>query len=224
MLKHNQDGSVGVVVGFVILSLFFVGAAGFGVWAFAGRQDYKDNVDSKINTAVGAAKSATQQADATKYAEQAKSPLSTYNGPEAYGSLVINFPKTWSGYVDSTGSNDALVNAYFYPGTVPALGSDSSTFALRVEVAGQSYSQTVQNFKNQSSTNSALAFKAYALPQLPKVIGVRMQGKLQFSGNFRTVDMVILPLRSDTLEIWTEGSQFEADFNKYILPNFSFSP
>jgi hypothetical protein len=33
-----------------------------------------------------------------------------------------------------------------------------------------------------------------------------------------------LPLRSQTVKIWTEGSQYGGDFNKYILPNFSFSP
>jgi hypothetical protein len=36
--------------------------------------------------------------------------------------------------------------------------------------------------------------------------------------------MVVLPLRSQTVQIWTEGTQYVDDFNKLILPNFSFSP
>jgi hypothetical protein len=36
--------------------------------------------------------------------------------------------------------------------------------------------------------------------------------------------MVVLPLRSQTLQIETAGSQFLGDFNNNILPNFSFSP
>jgi hypothetical protein len=78
----------------------------------------------------------------------------------------------------------------------------------------------VSAFSTQQKAGK-LQVSAYSLPKLPKVVGVRVVGQLQQD---QSVDMVVLPLRSQTLEIWTEGSQYANDFNSYILPNFSFAP
>lgn len=228
MFKHNQKGAANTVILLVLTILLLIGAIAFGVWSFAGRQDYKNNVDSKIATAVSAAKSVQQTTDNKQFAEDSKSPLRTYNGPEAYGSMVLNFPKTWSGYVSDKGaSGNAAVDGYFYPNTVPSITDQSSVFALRVQVVNQPYSQVIQTYTATNTQQGVppVSFSAYALPKVPKVVGLRATGMLS-SGTFtnKQVDMVILPLRSETLEIWTEGSQFGGDFNTYILPNFSFSP
>jgi hypothetical protein len=221
MTKHNQDGAVnGVVISLVLAVILLIGALGFGGWAFSSRQDYKNNVDAKINVAVGAAK---QQEGTTKdlqFAEASKKPLRAYNGPEAYGSVVVNYPKTWSAYVDDTGTGGVSVDGYFAPGTVPSATGQNSVFALRVQVLSQTYAQVVQSFSGQQQAGK-LAVSAYALPLLPKIVGVKAVGQL---ANQTTVTMVVLPLRSNTLEIWTEGTQYLADFNNNILPNFNFSP
>lgn len=224
MLKHNQDGGAAVAL-LVVTILLLIGAVAFGVWAFGGRQDYKNNVDAKIATAVTAAKSVQQTDDNKQFAEVSKSPLKTYTGPEAYGSMVLNFPKSWSGYVADTGNGNgnAVVDGYFYPNVVPSVTDQASVFALRVQVINQPYSQVIQNFSSLQQNKQA-TFSAYALPKLPKVVGVRLVGSLNSGTNGKHVDMVVLPLRSETLELWTEGSQFGNDFNTYILPNFSFSP
>lgn len=221
MIKDNQDGGTGLVVALVITIILLIGALGFGAWAFSGRQDYKNNVDAKISQAVGLAKQQEGAAKDAEFAEAAKNPLKTYNGPEAYGSLAISFPKTWSGYVDDTGHGTALVDGYFAPGTVPSLTDPGSVFALRVQVLGQPYDQTLQNYTGQQQ-NGKLTASAYALPKVPKTVGVLINGQLNGSGPTST--MVVLPLRSQTLEISTQGTQYLNDFNNYILPNFSFSP
>lgn len=217
MNNHNQDGAInGLVVSLILVVLLLIGAIVFGIWAFSGRQDYKNNVDSKIRTAVDSAVNQESQLKDSQFAQEAKLPLTTYNGPQAYGSIVLSYPKNWSGYVDTTGSDQA-VDGYFQPGVVPSITNTASVFALRIQVLNQSYSQTLQNFQQQPNITSV----AYALPKMPKVVGVEVTGQITGQTN---ETMVILPLRAQTLELWTDGNQYLSDFNQIILPNFSFSP
>jgi hypothetical protein len=224
MLKHNQDGAINsLVISDVLLILLLIGALAFGVWAYGGRQDYKNNVDAKINTAVTAAKQKQNQADQAQFAEEAKQPLKAYNGPQAYGSLVVNFPKNWSAYVDDTGNSPlGLVDGYFAPGTVPSISDSDSVFALRVQIINKSYTDVVGGFSRQLKIGKLTA-SAYALPKFPKNVGIEVNGLLSLQDT-KTVTMVVVPFRSQTLEIWTQGTQYLADFNNNILPNFSFSP
>ena len=106
------------------------------------------------------------------------------------------------------------------PGVVPGVTNQASVFALRVQVVKQTYSQVLQSFTSQQQTGK-LSVSAYALPKLPKVVGVKVTGEITQG---KTATMIVLPLRSDTLKIWTEGTQFVEDFNTSILPNFSFLP
>ncbi|GAC1504005.1 MAG: hypothetical protein NVS1B10_09010 [Candidatus Saccharimonadales bacterium] len=221
MIKHNQDGAVsGILISLILALLLLMGAIGFGAWAFTSRQDYKTNVDSKISAAVAKANALEDKIKDKQFAEDAKKPLKTYHGPEAYGSLIVNYPKTWSGYVDDSGKGSSQVDGYFAPGVVSSITDQSSVFALRIQVLNQSYAQTLQTFTGQQQ-DGKLVISAYALPKLPKVVGIEVVGEL--SGQTQAT-MVVLPLRSQTLEIWTEGNQYLSDFNKNILPNFSFSP
>lgn len=228
MIKHNQDGAAnGLVISLVLTVILLVGAIVLAAWAYSGRQDYKDHTDAKINAAVKVAVAANSSAKDKQFAEDEKNPLKTYNGPEAYGSIVLQYPKTWSGYVsDSTSNNsngNTPVDGFFYPGVVPSTGNMASVFALRIQVLNQSYSQTLSGLTSHAANPPII--NPYALPKVPKTVGVKITGTLPISGsNDKTGIMVVLPLRSETLEIWTEGNQFTNDFNNYILPNFTFSP
>jgi hypothetical protein len=223
MIKHNQDGAVnGVAVSLIFTVILLLGSLGFGFWAFSSREDYKNHSDAKSAAAAEKAVAANSAKKDKQFAEDAKNPLRTYNGPETLGSLVIQFPKTWSGYVKSAGSNNnSGFDSYFAPNVVPPVDDQSSVFALRVQVLAQSYAQVLQNYTSQQQSGK-LSISAYSLPKLPKVVGVKITGQLP--DRTAATTMVVLPLRSQTLQIETAGSQFLGDFNNYILPNFSFSP
>lgn len=228
MIKHNQDGVSGVAVSFVLTIVLLIGAIAFGIWAFSSRQDYKNNTDAKIATAVTAAKQQESSVKDQQFAEASKNPLTTYNGPEAYGSIVLNYPKTWSGYMNdssSGGNGGTPIDGYFHPGLVPSTNNPSSNFSLRIQVLGQSYPEVIKGINTSGSQNPP-KIQPYALPKVPSAVGVKVTGGLPISGSNgqKTGIMVILPLRSQTLELWTESDQYQADFNKYILPNFKFSP
>lgn len=221
MIKHNQDGAVsGVAISLILTIVLLIGAASFGLWAFSSRQDYKNNVDAKIKAASEVVKQQESTLKDQQFAEESKKPLKSYNGPQAYGSLVLNYPKTWSGYVDDSGSGQAFVDGYFAPGTVPSITNQTFLFALRIQVVNQPYATVLQSFASQQTTGK-LSVSAYALPLLPSVVGVKISGQLS---DQKTVTMVVLPLRSQTVKISTEGTQYLNDFNNSILPNLTFIP
>jgi hypothetical protein len=56
---------------------------------------------------------------------------------------------------------------------------------------------------------------------VPKIVGDYVKGQIQSD---KQGEMVLLPLRDQTLAIWTESTAFENDFNNIILKNFTFSP
>ena len=221
MIKTNQSGSInGLLIPLIVSVLLLVGAGVFAVWAYQGRQDYKNNVDAKIAVANAQAIKAEDSKKDAQFAEYAKQPLKTYVGPEAYGAIHVLFPRTWSGYVDESGSGDGPVNGYFYPNIVPATTDPTVTFALRVQVLNESYSDAMHVYSSFVTDNKGTV-TAYALPKLPSVVGSRLDGQIQDN---KQGSMIVLPLRDKTLQVWTESPQFLNDFNSNILPNLTFSP
>ena len=96
-VRADQRGALNVlVIPLITLFLFFIGAIGFGFWAYAGMQDYKNNVNQKIAAANVVVQKQTQDADAKQYAEEAKKPFDTYIGPSSFSNVTLKYPKTWS--------------------------------------------------------------------------------------------------------------------------------
>ncbi len=219
MRKTNQAGSVGLLIALGIFVVLFISAAGFGVWAFMSRQDYKDNSDKK---SADAAVIAVQKEDVKKDAEfvqKEKNPLRTYAGPEAYGKLTIQYPKTWSATVDETNTGGVVLNGYFHPSFVPGLQSDTN-FALRVQILATPYDQVLKQFDTliKNGTTHVTPYKA---PKVTSINGARVDGSFDAK---KKGHMVVLPLRDKTIKIWTESDQFQGDFNNIILANLTFVP
>lgn len=225
MIKHNQDGGVSGLGLSLGLSIFLlIAALAFGGWAFLSRSDYKNNTDSKIADAVTIAKQQEATAKDAQFVQDEKKPLRIYKGPEAYGSLDINYPKTWSGYVDDRGgSSSILVDGYFYPNIVPSIANTTSVFSLRVQVLNQTYAVSLAAIQQKASNKSQVppVISPYTLPKVPSAVGIKVSGNLP---NGKQGTMVVLPLRAQTIEIWAETSQFTPDFEANVLPNLSFVP
>ncbi len=206
---------------FVVMAILFILAVVYGFSIYGKEQNYKNNVTQKVNAAVNTAVQQTQNADKQAYYAQAEKPLQTYTGPSNYGSIVVEYPKNWSAYVETANGQGGgtSVNGYFQPDYVPNTDSQS-VFALRVELVQQSYDSVLQQYNGKQS-QGLVTVKPYSLPKVPNVIGVRIEGEVQ---NNKQGSLVLLPLRAQTLEIWTESTQYEPDFNNNILPNLSFSP
>ncbi len=221
MRSSSERGANVVVIPFALTIILLIAAIVFGVWAYGHMEDYKNNLNLKVNAAVKVA--VTQEANTkdAQYAQSEKYPLKNYTGPAAYGSVSVSYPNTWSAYVIDDTNSSPYVDGYFYPNTVPDTQSSTVAFALRVEVVQDSYSDVLNNIQSnvQQGQTTVAAYKA---PKVPSIIGSLVTGQLPSIN--RSGTMVVLPLRNMTLEIWTEAPQFESDFNNIILKNFTFSP
>lgn len=223
-MKKNmgESGEMNILlVPVILLSLLFIIAGYFAFWAYGSRQDYKNNTDAKIAAAVAANTKSIQADDAKQYAEAAKNPLTVYTGPDAYGSVKVSYPKTWSAYVDTTNSSLPL-DAYFHPNYVPSVNAQQ-TYNLRVQINSQSYSTVMTQYNGRIQTGKITA-AAYSLPKVPNIVGTRLTGPVVPNNPNAAGVLVLLPLRSTTLEIWTESNDYLSDFNTYVLPNLTFSP
>src|ERR1051325_3105143 len=136
--RANQEGNVLITV---LLSAALVAAIGFGAWAFSGRQDYKNNIQPKINKAVADAKTAQAAELKQQFEEESKNPYKTFKGDVAYGTITFQYPKTWSAYVDQSNQSEPI-NGYFHPDQVPAV-QGTTAFALRAELVDNPYDQVL---------------------------------------------------------------------------------
>ncbi|HSX17148.1 MAG TPA: hypothetical protein VLH86_03550 [Patescibacteria group bacterium] len=222
MSTYREAGTVNILlVALIAAGVIALGLAGFGLWAFGSRQDYKNNSDKKSAAASAVTKEQTQKDDAAQYAEEAKNPLKTHVGPDAFGSVTIQYPKTWSGYVIEHNNNSGTpMNDYFNPDLVHDTTDVNNAYALRVQIVQTSYSQVMSAYKGLAESKK-VAVAPYKLPKVPSVVGSRVDGQIAAQ---KQGSMIVLPLRNMTLEISTESQDFEPDFNTIILPNLTFSP
>lgn len=219
--KHGRPW--GWIITTVSLVLALIGVTVFGVWAFSGRQDYKNNADKKVAAAAEVAKKQQIDVDNKRFAEELKNPLKTYTGPDAYGSVSIQYPKTWSGYVTvSSSTSGALVDGVFHPDIIPGFTSSNGrpALALRLQIINQDYSSVINKYTS-SVQRGVLTATPYALPKMPEQVGTKFTGQLAEN---LTGTEVVIPLRDKTLVLGTDTDQYLADFNTYILPNVTFVP
>jgi hypothetical protein len=206
------------VLALIFVSLLFVATAVFGVWAYSERQDYKDNVDAKIAEAVAVAKQETLAADQKKFDEAAKLPYKVFNGPDTYGAVSFEHPKTWSTYLDTSDSSNP-VKAYVHPNVVPTVDDRANSFALRAEVVEDSYNSVAKRFDSLVKQGK-VKVQPYKLAKLPDVAGLRVDGEIVTE---KQGSMVFFPVRDKTLQVWTESKDFVKDYDA-ILQTLTFSP
>lgn len=215
-LKHH---SWGLIVALVFFILLFFGASGVAVWAYLGRQDYKDNSDQKSKQAVEAAIKLEDTKKDAEFTQKEKSPYKEYKAPSNFASVDITYPKTWAAFVTESDKASIPVDGYFHPSFVPGIQSGTD-FALRVQVTNQSYDQELKQFDGKVKSGK-VKVSPYKAPKVPGVLGTRVEGEI----NTGQKDvMILLPVRDKTLKISTESPQFLGDLDNIILANLNFSP
>jgi hypothetical protein len=222
-MKHDQRGAISLLSIFsILLFILFVVAVCVGVVLYNGEHKYKTQSDLLVASAVATAKQQQSQADQKQFAAEVMQPLQAYIGPEAYGTVTIYYPKTYSAYIIANNTDTSTpVNGYFQPGYVPDTTNVANAFALRVQINSTSYDQVLSQFTSLA-TAGKVTVTPYSLPKVPSVVGVKVVGNI--ATNVTNGIMIILPLRNTTLQVWTESTQYESNFNSLILPNLSFLP
>lgn len=220
-MEPTNKGSKLLLAATIFLGVAFLVALVFGIWASAGKSDYKNNSDNKSAIAVEKALAAQKLILQAQYNEQSKLPYKTYKGDPTYGSVTFEYPKTYSGYVYSASSTQP-VDSYFYPDVVPGGNNSTTAFALRVELINQDYASVLSGFDSQIRTGT-LTSKAYVPPKMVALNiqpGVRLDGGISQS---KQGAMVILKVRDKTLKVYTESTDFMTDYNN-VLASLTFTP
>ncbi len=217
MIGKNEQGSISIVLA-IGFGLLFILASVFSVWAYTERQSYKNDVDEKIDTAVIVAVQDAETKKEAEFLEREKSPVRTYVGPEVYGKLTFDYPKTWSVYVDENSSGTVL-DLYAYPKILPEFKSDAP-YALRVEIVSSNYDKEVEKL-NKLVEKGVLTTSAFRPAKNENVLGIKGDGDL---GSERQGSVVFLPLRDRTIKIYSETPEFIKDFNTFVLPSLNFQP
>lgn len=203
----------------IVMSVLFVGSLIFGLSMFVGKNDLQKNLDKKVQAQVGTAvKQAETKLQAT-HDEQDKSLVKNYTGPATFGTVSIDYPKTYSAYVDETSSGTTAVNAYFMPNVVPK-EDRSTTYALRMQVVQTSYDSLVKTFDTNLKAGK-VTVKPFRADKVNSVLGVRIDGEISTG---KQGSLILIPLRDKTIKIWTEGKDYVGDFDKYVVPSINFVP
>ena len=215
----SKKGSNLLVILLVIVCLLLIGAIAFGVWAFGERSTYKNESDKIVASEVEKAKQDVSKTKEAEFAEKEKSPNQEYKGPDAFGSVQVLYPKTWSAFVTETDKSSTPVDGYFHPNYVPGIQSGTA-IALRLKVVDSAYATELKKFDSLVKSNK-VKVSAIVAEKVPSVTGARIDGEIVTG---KQGSLVMFPLRDKTLVLSTEAQQFVEDFNKIILPNLSFSP
>lgn len=199
----------------ILLAVLAVVLAAFGVWAFSGYQDYKNNSDAKVEKAVTESQ-ATQKTELEKqFVEREKQPYRQFSGPDDLGHVSFDYPKTWSVYVGKS-SVGGSYEAYFYPGVVPTV-SPTQPYAVRVVIEDQEYTKSLQGYE--------ATVKKGSLKSVPFTVngatGVRLDG--EFSKQ-RTGSAVVFKVRDKTLTIASDAAEFKNDFDNVVIKSLDFNP
>ena len=202
------NGSIIAIVALVILVLFF---GGFSIWAYMNYMEQKTDVDSRVTEEVAKAVNNQVQADEAKFADREKQPLRQFVGPDDYGRLTFDYPKTWSAYqaTDISVGGGVTYQAYLNPIVVPPV-SDKQKFALRVTIEQKNYDKVLATYDAIIKKGD---LKSLAWSNDHGVIGTRLEGN--FSKDIRGT-AVVLKMRDRTLTVRTDADVFLPDYEKII--------
>jgi hypothetical protein len=207
--KNNEKGSAKVwMITTISLIVLFAVASGLAVWSFINYTEQKTDVDSKIDTAVSEAKKVQADADEAKFTQREKEPMRGFVGPDDYGRVTFDYPKTWSVFVNKDVSNGGTYEAYLNPITVPPV-SATQQFAIRVLIEEKDYDKVITTYDSLVKKGDLKSSSVSADGNS----GTRLDGN--FTKDIRG-SAVIFKIRDKTLTIRTDANTFAADFNALI--------
>lgn len=226
--RSSEHGGIDIkVVGIVLLSLFFMAAGSLAIWLYFQYNDAKTNVDSKVTEAVATAVRDTEAQDEEKFLAREKEPNRTFRGPDDYGRLTFDYPKTWSVYqaTDVSKGGGATYAAYFNPlvvAPIPANAQDDliasakatpsagivSKYAVRLKIKQKLYDDTLKEYEPLIKTGQ---ITSQAFTNGNGVVGTRFDGR--FNNDIRGVAIVV-KISDKTLTIRADADVFVEDFLK----------
>ncbi len=212
---RTERGNVNpMLVTSIVLGVLVVGLLVFSLWAYMNYMEQKNNVDGIVSNAVATAKKEQQDADELSFTEREKLPTKQLIGPSDLGQATIDYPKTWSVYVDK--DSGGTYSAHLNPGAVRAVTSKSLS-AVTVTVESKTYEDTLASFSAAITKGDLKASPITVAGQQ----GTRLDGT--FTRDIQGAS-VLFKLRDKTLRVNVQSKDYLGDFNNIILPSLKFNP
>lgn len=211
-LSLNQKGVLNpLVIPLVIAVVILFGTSVTAFLYYSKFIEQRDNNQPLIEDAVTAAEEKQKTELEAQFVEREKQPTKSYTSPSELGSVTLNYPKTWSSYVDRNGTT---LNYYGHPNYVPSSGVN---YALRMTITTKAFATELKTYDNDVKKGDLKASAVTA----SGVTGTRLDGLLEKD---KQGSMVLFPLRDKVLKIWTESNDFRSDFDNIIVKNLTFVP
>jgi hypothetical protein len=209
MTGNLQSGAAHtwLIIG-VVSIITTIAASGVMIWALINYFDQKNNVDATVSTAVATAKKDQADADEAKFNEREKEPNRQFVGPDDYGQVTFDYPKTWSVYVEKDASTTNIYQAYLNPVAVPPV-TTSQQYALRVTIETKDYDQVLTGYQSLVKKGDLVS----SAVKIDGDNGTRLDGT--FTKDIRG-SAVIFKIRDKTVTIRTDADTFRADFDALI--------
>lgn len=197
-----------MVVMVAVMSALAIIFGGLAIWSYMQYTEQKNDVDGKIEVAVLNGKREQADEDEKKFAEREKEPNRDFVGPDDYGRLTFQYPKTWSLHEATDITRGGNYEAFLNPGKVPPI-SNNQQFAIRVTIENKDYDRVVQGYASLVKKGDLRSSSTSAQGNT----GTRLDGN--FSNNIRGA-AVIYKIRDKTVTVRTDADTFKPDFEKII--------
>lgn len=197
------------IIVIVLLSVAFLAAAGFGLWAFVEYSTQKNNVDTIVERAVAEAQKEQAEKDEKNFRKLENQPYRQFVGPDDYGRVTFNYSKMWSVY-EATDVSDGqgTYESYFSRIVVPPVKSNQQ-FALRVSIEEKLYDTVLRKYESAIKKGDLKSTQFTANGHS----GTRLDGN--FSKDRRGA-AVVFKIRDKTLTISTDSDVFKPEFDELV--------
>lgn len=195
----------------VIVCLIAAAAIVFAVIFFMQYNELKTNYDSEKGLAVADAVKAQEDADNARFAEESKLPYYNFTGPSDYGSISFQYPKTWSVYVDSDGTNNSDYKAYFRPAQVDPIKDKNSRYALRFSILNRQYDTVQKTY--QTKVNSGKMTSSIFNADNNRITGIRYEGEIEKDINGI---VVLVKVNDKTAVFQMDADVYRTDFETLL--------
>lgn len=205
-MSVQKKSSASEIIILVVVCLIAAVAIVSAVYFFMQWNDLKVNYDNKLAQEKSAAEAAQMKIDEERFNEERKLPYTQFSGPDDYGSVNFEYPKTWNVYVSKDGTKGDF-EAYFSPNPVPSVNdTENSRYALRFIIKNQSL-ETVQRTYDTMVKNGSVTSSSY---NVSGISGTLFSGMLTKSINGQ---VFIAKINDKTLIMQTDSiDSYRTDF------------
>lgn len=206
--EKSEKGAIAETIILVSVCLVAAIAIIVAVIFFMKYNEMKTDQDARVSAEVAAAVAAEQEAAAKTLEEKLKEPNLEYRGPEDYGSISFQYPKTWSVYVNKDATKNGDYEAIFHPKAVPSLSNENSRYALRFAIYNRQFADVAKQYSNKNELVSS-NFEADG----GKITGTRYQGQItsKIDGTF-----VLFKVNDKTGVLQTDSDVFLDDYEAIL--------